>query len=74
MIDIFILYELVKTKPFSAPCQLGSNPKGYTCPVGVACLVPLKFHPVSHRCIDREKISLYTNPVYIENAPIRRIM
>ena len=76
--DIFILYEFVKSSAFSAPCQPGSIPMGYVWPLGVAVTGPVAFagnsHPEWKTCSDLEKMSLYRNPVYIENRPISRMM
>ena len=77
--DIFILYELVKISALSAPCHPGSRPKGYTCPVFtrstmVALSCDGSSQPEWKRCKVFEKMSLYMSPVYIEKAPMRRMM
>ena len=76
-IDSFILNEFVNTSALSAPCQLGSRPNAYVCPVGSAVSVPVPrghVQPERKRCMLRLNTSLYTRPVNIENRPMPRIM
>ena len=78
MIDIFILYELVKISELSAPFHVGSKPKGYTPPVETALTRPVEFaghsQPGDQIVSDLEKMSLYMDPVKIEKAPMRTTM
>mmetsp|Transcript_13462 Transcript_13462/g.22965 ORF Transcript_13462/g.22965 Transcript_13462/m.22965 type:complete len:412 (+) Transcript_13462:1043-2278(+) len=86
-IESFILYELKNSRPVCEGFQIGSKPNGYGRSGGrtaagfaqlsiphAICDAAVYCHRVPNMSTGMAKISLYMNPVYMENRPMRKII